>query len=486
MHKITIVGMGPGSESFLTMEAYKILLGSDCVHLRTEHHPIVRTLKDQGMVYKSFDHLYEKSEKFDDVYQSISDSIFELCENNEVVYAVPGNPFVAEKTVSLILERAKVEDVEVGIVHGVSFIDAIITSMHYDPVVGVSILDALALDAVELQTGQDYLWIQVYNSTIASNLKLKLMESYEDDHVVTIIQAAGIPELERIVSKRLYEMDHEPELFDHLTSVFVKRPLNHKYGMGDLVRIMRTLRSEDGCPWDREQTHESLTPYLIEEAYEVRHAVMHEDDQSLVDELGDVLLQVVFHATIAEEDGYFELSDILSAICEKMIRRHPHVFGDVDVKNSEEVLANWQVIKDGEKSIKSISDSMESVTSSLPALLRSQKVQKKASDVGFDWKDTESSFDKVTEEISELKEAIKTGDIQLIKEEMGDILLIISNIAKNLGLDAELTLNDAIDKFIRRFRFVENKITSAGKLMNTDVVEDMERFWQDSKKIEKS
>ncbi|MCD4715070.1 MAG: nucleoside triphosphate pyrophosphohydrolase [Clostridiales bacterium] len=229
-----------------------------------------------------------------------------------------------------------------------------------------------------------------------------------------------------------------------------------------------------------------MTPYLIEEAYEVRHAVMHEDDQSLVDELGDVLLQVVFHATIAEEDGYFELSDILSAICEKMIRRHPHVFGDVDVKNSEEVLANWQVIKDGEKSIKSISDSMESVTSSLPALLRSQKVQKKASDVGFDWKDTESSFDKVTEEISELKEAIKTGDIQLIKEEMGDILLIISNIAKNLGLDAELTLNDAIDKFIRRFRFVENKITSAGKLMNTDVVEDMERFWQDSKKIEKS
>ncbi|MBE0449405.1 MAG: nucleoside triphosphate pyrophosphohydrolase [Clostridia bacterium] len=486
MHKITIVGMGPGSETFLTMEAYKILLDSDCVHLRTERHPIVQTLKDQGMVYKSYDELYESSEVFDDVYYSISDSIFDHCEIKDVVYAVPGNPFVAEKTVSIILERAKNEGVEVKIVHGVSFIDAILTSLRYDPVVGVSILDALDLDEVEVQTKQDYLWIQVYNVSIASNLKLKLMDSYEDDHLVTIIQAAGIPELEKIVLKPLYEMDREPELFNHLTSVFVERPLNHKYGLGDLVRIMRTLRSEDGCPWDREQTHETLAPYLIEEAYEVRHAVIHEDDHSLVDELGDVLLQVVFHATIAEEDGYFELSDIMSAICEKMIRRHPHVFGDVDVKNSDEVLANWQVIKDGEKSIKSIADSMEAVTGSLPALLRSQKVQKKASDIGFDWKNTESAFDKVSEEILELKEAIKSGDQQSVKEEMGDILLIISNIAKNLGLDAELVLNDAIDKFIKRFRFVENEITSAGMLMNTDFVENMEQFWQDSKKIEKS
>lgn len=486
MHKITIVGMGPGSESFLTMEAYKILLNSDCIHLRTERHPIVQNLKDQGMVYKSFDDLYEESEVFDDVYQSISDSIFELCEIKDVVYAVPGNPFVAEKTVSLILERAEVDDVEVKIVHGVSFIDAILTSLHYDPVVGVSILDALNLDSVEIQTKQDYLWIQVYNLTVASSLKLKLMESYDDDHTVTIIQAAGIPELERIVSVPLFEMDREIDLFNHLTSVFVERPLTQKYSMGDLVRIMRSLRSEDGCPWDREQTHETLTPYLIEEAYEVRHAVHHEDDQSLVDELGDVLLQVVFHATIAEEDGYFEFSDILSSICEKMIRRHPHVFGDVDVKNSEEVLTNWQIIKDGEKAIKSIADSMEAVAGSLPALIRSQKVQRKASDIGFDWKDTESAFDKVSEEILELKEAIKSGDQQSVKEEMGDILLIISNIAKNLGLDAELALNDAIEKFIMRFRFVENEITSAGMLMNADVVGHMEKFWQDSKKIEKS
>lgn len=486
MHKITIVGMGPGSESFLTMEAYKILLRSDCVHLRTEHHPIVQNLKDQGMVYKSFDHLYEESEKFDDVYSTIADSIFELCQKEDIVYAVPGNAFVAEKTVSLILERADNESVEVEIVHGVSFIDAILTSLRYDPVVGISILDALDLETVDIRTRQDYLWIQVYNATIASDLKLKLMESYEDDQEVTIIQAAGIPELEKIVSKKLYEMDREPELFNHLTSVFVQRPLNHKYNLNDLVKIMRSLRSDEGCPWDREQTHETLTPYLIEEAYEVRHAVIHEDDQSLVDELGDVLLQVIFHTTIAEEDGYFELSDIFAAICEKMIRRHPHVFGDIDIKNTDEVLTNWQIIKDGEKSIKSIADSMNAVTKSLPALLRSQKIQKKASDVGFDWKDIESSFDKVSEEILELKEAIKSGDEQAIHEEMGDILLIISNIAKNLGLNAEIALSDAIDKFIDRFRFVENKVTSAGMLMNADVVEVMEQLWQDSKKIGKS
>jgi len=479
MNLITIVGMGPGGEAYLTLEAFRILTQSEIVYLRTDRHPVVEKLVNDGMKYKSFDTLYDQFDTFDEVYEAVAQEVIKLAEEKPVVFAVPGNPFVAEKSVALILERAKEN---IRIIHGTSFIDAIVTALRYDPVSGFVILDALSIDEERINARKDHLFIQVYDQMTASNLKLKLMETWDDRHLVTIVKGAGIPNEEIIVTLPLYELDHDASLFNHLTSLFVSAGEPIKHEIHELQEIMRLLRSEDGCPWDREQTRESLAPYLIEEAYEVRDAILNGDDESLVDELGDVLLQIVFHATIAEEDGYFDFGDIVKANCEKMIRRHPHVFGDVKVGNSEEVLVNWQAIKDDEKSLKRITDSMKSVTQSLPSLLRSQKVQKKAAEVGFDWPDAESAFEKIIEETDELKSAILNKDYDATREEIGDLLLIISNVARILKIDAELALGDAIEKFINRFAVVEEELEKDGLKPNPLILERMEQLWQVSKK----
>lgn len=482
MNKITIVGMGPGGLDYLTMAAHEILTKSELVYLRTERHPVVEPLVHQGMTYKSFDEFYNAFETFDDVYDSIANHIIALAMEKPVIYAVPGNPFVAEKSVALIMERFSGE---VAIVHGTSFIDAIVTALKYDPVAGFVILDALSVEKETINATKDHLFIQVYDQITASMLKLKLMEFWADDHEVIVIKAAGIPKQETIAAVRLFELDRDPEMFNHLTSVFIRGGNAIKHNLTALEDIMRTLRSEEGCPWDREQTHESLTPYLIEEAYEVRDAVLKGDDESLVDELGDVLLQVVFHATIGEENGYFEMSDVIKAVCDKMIRRHPHVFGDVTVNNSDEVLTNWQAIKDEEKSAMTVRERMESVTRHLPSLARSQKVQKKASDVGFDWDGAIHAMDKVEEEVRELRHAILSGNTHDVEEEIGDLLLIISNVSRLLEIDSELTLMNAIEKFIERFGFVEENLEKDGLSPNPLLRERMEALWQASKKREK-
>lgn len=482
MNTITIVGMGPGGEAYLTLEAFQVLTESEIVYLRTDRHPVVEKLVEKGMKYASFDSYYEQYETFDEVYEAVAAEVLRLAGDGPVVYAVPGNPFVAEKSVALVLQGAKEN---IRIVHGTSFIDAIVTALRYDPVSGFVILDALNIDEERIDARKDHLFIQVYDQMTASNLKLKLMEVWDDQHVVTVIKGAGIPNEEVIVNLPLYELDHDANLFNHLTSLFVPLGEPIKHELYELQEVMRTLRSENGCPWDREQTRESLAPYLIEEAYEVRDSILSGDDESLVDELGDVLLQIIFHATIAEEDGYFEFSDIVKGICEKMVRRHPHVFGDVNVENSDEVLVNWQAIKNDEKSLKTITEGMRAVTGSLPSLLRAQKVQKKAAEVGFDWPDAKQAFKKVFEEAEELKHAIAEGDLVSVKEELGDLLLILSNVARLLKIDAELALVDATEKFIKRFAFIETELAKNGLTPNPLILEQMEQLWQVSKKWDK-
>lgn len=479
LYKITIVGMGPGGEDYLTMEAYRVLTQSDNVILRTDQHPIVPFLVENGMRYTSCDAFYDQFETFEEVYEAIALEILEKAKHAPVVFAVPGNPFVAEKTVAHIIAH---KEWDIRIVHGTSFIDAIVTAMKYDPVYGLVVLDALALEDEQLNLKKDHLFIQVYDQMVASSLKLKLMDFIEDETMVTVIQAAGIPSEERIENIPLYELDRHPEWFNHLTSVFVPGGKVMKTDMGALIQIMEQLRSETGCPWDREQNHHTLIPYLIEEAYEVKDAILSEDADALVDELGDVLLQVVFHATIANENGYFEMSDIIQSICEKMIRRHPHVFGDVLVNDSTDVLVNWQAIKDVEKANRSITESMQSVTFSLPALMRAQKIQKKASSIGFEWDEPTHAMDKIIEEVEELKAALNAGEQVAIREEFGDMLLIMSHVASMLKLDAEQVLMESIEKFVKRFKYIEDRLVEEGITPNPLIRDRMEALWEEAKK----
>lgn len=258
-----------------------------------------------------------------------------------------------------------------------------------------------------------------------------------------------------------------------------------KYTMQDLIDIMAALRGENGCPWDKAQTHESLKPFLLEEAYEVIDAIDRGDANDLTEELGDLLLQIVFHSRLAEERGEFDMGDVIDGICEKMIRRHPHIFGDVKVENAGEVLKNWEDIKREEKDIKTQAQSMASLPATFPALMLAYKVQEKAARVGFDWADVKGAMDKVFEEMEEIKEVYKDNNCDKIREEMGDLLFAAVNVARFLKVDPELALRDATKKFIRRFNYVEQAAARSDRELQDMSLEEMDKLWEEGKKQEK-
>ncbi len=247
------------------------------------------------------------------------------------------------------------------------------------------------------------------------------------------------------------------------------------YNFDDLVDIMVILRSENGCPWDREQTHATIRNDFIEETYEVIEAIDTDDAELLREELGDVLLQIVFHARIEEERGVFNVNDVANDICKKMIHRHPHIFADVNVENSDQVLSNWEKIKSAEKSRTTYTDKLKAIPPMLPALMRATKVGKKAK--MFDFPDVASVIAKLDEEISELKVAIAEGNADSCNEEMGDVLLTLTSLSRKLGVDAERALNTSTEKFISRFERLENAVSDSGRDMTELDIVELDRIY---------
>ena len=253
------------------------------------------------------------------------------------------------------------------------------------------------------------------------------------------------------------------------------------YDIYDLIRIMEYLRSEDGCPWDREQSHESIRSNVIEEAYEVADAIDSGSREMLVEELGDLLLQVVFHARMDEEAGGFSFDDVCDGICKKLVYRHPHVFGDVNADTSDQVLKNWDALKKTEKKQESFTDTMNSVPKAFPALMRSQKVQKRAARAGFDFDNKSDVYDKVAEEMVELSDADAIGDNKKVFEEYGDLLFSVDNLARFLNIDAEEALAASTDKFIARFEKVEKLANERNiDMPNTPIIE-LDKLWDEVK-----
>lgn len=246
-----------------------------------------------------------------------------------------------------------------------------------------------------------------------------------------------------------------------------------------LVTIIEKLRSPEGCPWDREQNHKSLKPFVIEEAYEVVEAIDNENDNELLDELGDLLLQVVLHSQIASEENRFTIEDVLTNLSDKMVRRHPHVFDSVEVDGSSQVLKNWEDIKRKEKAERT--SALDGITSGMPALYRAHKMQKRAAITGFDWPDTEGPLHKLHEEIDELEEAVHKNDIEHVKEEFGDVLFSMVNLARKLKFDAEDALRGANRKFDKRFRYIESKVAESDRAITEHSLEELEDFWTEAK-----
>ncbi|EHA6441193.1 nucleoside triphosphate pyrophosphohydrolase [Clostridium perfringens] len=482
---LKIMGLGPGAYEALTIGALKELKNNKNIYFRTEKHPTVDFLKDEGIKFESYDHAYEKYDSFDDVYKYIAeDLITKIKDDEDLIYAVPGHPLVAEKSVINLIELCKENNIQYEVLPAVSFVDAMMEALQVDPIEGVKIIDAFDMKNQILDKRVGTIITQVYNNFIASEVKLRLLEGYEDDTEIIFVRAAGVEGLESIRKIPLYELDWQEDI-DYLTSIYIPKDLGNKKDFQDLLDIIETLRNPGGCPWDREQTHESLKSALLEECYEVIDAIENEDEDALIEELGDVLLQVVFHASIGKEDGYFDIMDVIGGISNKMINRHPHVFGNEEANTSEQVLVNWDKIKKEEKGIKTLTEEMQNIAKSLPATTRAYKVQKKAKKVGFDWDDVNCAMDKVKEELNEIKEVYNCEDKSIIEGEVGDLLFACINVARFLEVDGELALDKTIKKFIKRFSYIENEAIKNNKNLKDMTLEEMDKLWEEAKTSEK-
>lgn len=482
---ITIVGLGPGQVEQMTLLAWRTLENATEVYLRTKHHPLVESLPTKP-TYHSFDDLYDRAENFEALYQTIATQIVVLGQREGgVIYAVPGHPMVGEQTTQLILETAHTQNIPVKIVDGLSFIEPSLSALKIDGITGLQIHDAtdfVRLYHPPINPDQPALIAQVYSQAVASDTKLTLMNQYPDDYPVVLLHGAGTAN-EMIERIPLYELDRS-EHISYLTTLYVP-PMPHPSSFQSLLNIMAHLRSPEGCPWDIKQTHQSLRAHFIEEAYEVIEALDAEDMESLSEELGDILLHVVFQSQIAVDEGEFYIADVIRHIIEKMVRRHPHIFGEVEVEDADHVVRNWEAIKQqeqvqkGENGRKARESRLDGIPAAVPALIYAYRVQEKAAQFGFDWPDVDPVIQKVEEEILEIREA---DDPESRAKEMGDLLFAVVNWARWMKVDAEAALRGTNERFKRRFAYIEIAAKENGKQIETMTLQEMDSLWDEAKR----
>lgn len=474
---LTVVGLGPGHIDDLTRRAWRALETAEVVYLRTSRHPCVPELP-KGAEYRSFDDVYDSNGDFEQIYSTIVERVLEAARAGDVVYAVPGDPLVGESTVTRLLEQAG--DLKVEIVSGISFVEPMLRRLRLDALDGLQVFDAIDIAAMHHPPiNPDYpaLLGQVYSRAVASELKLTLMNQYPDEFPVMLVHGAGTTD-ERIEPARLYEIDRSDSI-QHLTSLYLPA-LGGMSSFEQFQEIIAHLRAPEGCPWDRKQTHQTLRKYLLEEAHEVLEAIDNDDAQALSEELGDLLLQIVLHTQIAIDDGEFRMTDVLSYINRKMIRRHPHVWSDVSVSDADQVVTNWEAIKQNERAEKGTprESLLDGVPKGLPALMQANEYTARAAKPGFDWHSVDAVVAKVREELDEVLTAV--NDDHRV-EEMGDLLFVIVNWARWLGIEPETALRQANAKFYRRFRYIEEAVSANGKPMDAYTLEALDSLWNEAK-----
>lgn len=513
MGTLTIVGLGPGAAGNLSLETMSLLKGCGRVILRTAVHPTVSELEKEGIRFTSCDDLYESGASFEDVYGRVTERVLEAAAEGDVVYAVPGSPLVAERTVVMLREAAGKRGIRLTVKPSMSFLDLAYVELGIDPIAGLRIIDAQDFGAAAEAGSYPLMITQVYSRLVASDLKLVLMEALDDEYEIYFLRNLGLPD-EECRPVKLFELDRQPEI-DHLTSVYIPpMPEGAVSGVmefgedgecpedapagGDelvgtssfddvdlqpLVDVIRTLREPGGCPWDIEQTHKSIRSNMIEEVYEYLEAVDNGDTDGMREELGDVLMQVVFHARMAEEAGKFDMQDVIDEVVDKLIRRHPHVFGETQVSGSDEVLVNWEAIKKQEKQERR--HILDGVAQGLPALMRAYKMQSKAAKAGFDWQEKQGVWDKVGEELDELREALDGGDKDSAEKELGDVLFALVNYGRHCGIEPETALNGTNNRFASRFAHVERRVDESGKKWEDFTLGQLDEFWNEAKIMEK-
>lgn len=480
---IIVVGLGPGDGRYVTRQAWEILSSVDTIYLRTSNHPAVDDLPTHVRRI-SFDQIYESADSFEEVYDRITNELLQKgIEANRfsksVVYAVPGHPMIGESTVTRLLSAAEDSDIRIEVVPGLSFIEPALLALGHDGLDGLQLFDSLEIAGYNhppLNTDVPLLLGQLYNQQVASELKLALMALYPDEHEVVLVHAAGMVS-QSIEHVPLFNLDRTGGL-GHLSCLFVPA-LPNSSTLQALADTVAYLRGPDGCPWDQEQTSLSMRAGFLDETYEALDAIEAGDSDALCEELGDVLYHLVMQAQIATEHGEFRLSDVIAGIDAKLRRRHPHVWGDWDVEGSEEVVHNWEVLKDQEKSnIGKDYSLVDDIPQTLPSLARSQKLQERVKRIGFDWSSVSGVVDKLDEELAELRTANTQEEIEY---ELGDVLFTIVNWARWLGVEAEISLREANIRFERRFRRLEKLAEEEEATLSQLDPSSLDRLWEAAK-----
>ena len=537
---VTVVGLGPGRPGLVTSEALEALRSAKARWLRTTRHPSASLVEGT----RSFDYLYDSAASLEEVYEGIVQAlVVSAASEGGVVYAVPGSPSVAERSVELLRADPRVRT---EVLPGVSFADLAFERLGVDPLaVGVTIVDGQRFALDSAGRSGPLLVGQCDSAHVLSEVKLAIAGALEGmvqggpPPEVVVLQHLGLAD-EAVFTVPWDELDRSVDP-DHLTSIWVPElgaPFASEFVR--LEELGRTLRER--CPWDRQQTHDSLTRYLLEEAYETLEAIeeLGPDGtgyEHLEEELGDVLFQVVAHSVIAAEEGQFALGDVARRVHDKLVRRHPHVFGEVVANSAEDVSRNWEQIKRRERAERGWSEAgageagagdagageagageagageagageagagkagfgeagaggrmgeypslMDGLPRNLPALLYAHKVQGRAASAGFDWEGVEGALAKVDEELAELQEALEGGAGKAAqREELGDLLFAAVNLARKLDVDPEAALREAAAKFRRRFRAVEELAHQRGDDLSELGLEGLDRLWDEVKATE--
>jgi tetrapyrrole methylase family protein / MazG family protein len=492
--RIVVVGLGPGGADHVTTETVATIAAHPVRFLRTAVHPTARLVADAH----TFDHLYETADSFEHVYAGIAaELVAAATEHGEVLYAVPGSPLVLERTVHRLLAD---ERVDCDVRPAMSFLDVAWARLGIDPVeAGVRLVDGHEFATAAAGDTGPLLIAHVHANWVLSDIKLAIDDAGTtldpDTTEVTVLQRLGTPD--ELITRTTWSALDRSVTADHLTSLYVPQlaaPVGHAYVA--FHQLARTLREQ--CPWDIEQTHASLVPHLIEETYEVVDAVAQLDpddpgtDDHLIEELGDLLYQIEFHATIAEQEGRFTIADVATGIHDKLVRRHPHVFGDVTIDDDGDggsatatVLRNWDDIKRAEKGRTSVFDG---IPGALPGLAYARKVQSKAAKVGFDWPDVDGALPKIAEEVDEIRAAIDHGEPDAVADELGDLLFSVVNVARHLDVDPEVALRAATNKFRLRFEIVERLAAERGLDLHDRGIDPaahlaaLDALWDESKR----
>ena len=494
---IIILGLGPGRIDDLTLRAYDVLqtaaAAGQTIYFRTRIHPAVALLKERipDLQMQSFDRFYEEAADWSKLYQQIAEEVCTLATQQEVIYAVPGHPLVGEASVEIVLQLAHERGLSTSIVEGISFVEVVCSALEIDPCdSGVQLVDATQMASLSTDeiAGKviptvSLLVAQVYNRWVASAVKLALSECYPDEWPVKLVRASD-GEQKTVVEMPLYELDRD-SYADHLSTLYVP-PIDSLSALRlpETLRyiIMRLRREPDGCPWDRQQTHQTLTRHVLEEAYEVVEALDENNMEHLAEELGDLLLQVYLHAEIARQEGDFSIGDVFEHVNAKLLRRHPHVFGDTKVSNAGQVVQNWEEIKRQERinAGKDVQNegAIRDVPLASPSLVMAQEYQKRAARTGFEFRKIEDVYAKLTEEVQELQRAA-TKEEQ--KDEVGDLLFMAAKIARWHNIDAEEALRQANRKFRRRFQAMETLAREQGRDMPSFNDQEWHELWQKAK-----